>query len=66
MPRSVILSFYSAVDGEPRELSELEVRARPPSGLREVPKLEIQKLETSMVGPLGGAGGRSDSGHHQS
>jgi hypothetical protein len=37
-PLSVILSFYSAVDGEPREVLELEV----------------QKLETSMAGPLGG------------
>jgi hypothetical protein len=49
-PRLVILSFYSAADGKPREVLELEV----------------WKLETSMVGPLGGAGGRSDSGHHRS
>jgi hypothetical protein len=32
-PRSVILPFYSAVDGGPREMPELEVRERPPSTL---------------------------------
>jgi hypothetical protein len=53
---------------------ELEVWERPPSTLRnaltadprEVLELEVQKLETWMAGPLGGAGDRSDSGHHQS
>jgi hypothetical protein len=49
-PRSVILSFYSAVDGGPWE----------------VPELEVQKLETLMADPLRGAGGRSNSGHHRS
>jgi hypothetical protein len=58
----------------PREVPELEVWERPPSTLRnmltadprEVLELEVQKLETWMAGPLGGASGRSDSGHHQS
>jgi hypothetical protein len=55
-------------------VSELEVRERPPStlrnalttGPRKVPELEVRKLETWMADPLGGAGGRFDSGHHQS
>jgi hypothetical protein len=44
-PRSVILSFYSAVDDGPREVPELKVRERPPSTLRNVDG-----------GPPGGAG----------
>jgi hypothetical protein len=51
------------------EVPELEVRKHPPSTLRnalmagphEVPELDVWKLETWMVGPLGGAGGRSGS-----
>jgi hypothetical protein len=43
--RSVILSFYSVVDGGPRVVSELEVRERPPSTLRNIDGR-----------PLGGAG----------
>jgi hypothetical protein len=35
-PRSVILSFYSVVNGGPREVPELEVRERPPSTLRNI------------------------------
>jgi hypothetical protein len=53
---------------------EFEVREHPPSTLRnaltadprEVPELEVQKLKTSMEDPLGGAGGRTSSGHHRS
>jgi hypothetical protein len=36
------------------------------TGPREVPELEVQKLETWMAGLVGGAGGRSGNGHHQS
>jgi hypothetical protein len=56
----------------PREV--LEFRERPPSTLRNaltvappgVWELEVRKLQTWMVGPLKGAGGRSGNGHHQS
>jgi hypothetical protein len=44
-PRSIILSFYSAVDDRPREVPELEVRECPPSTLRNVDS-----------GPPGGTG----------
>jgi hypothetical protein len=44
----------------------INAKKRVDSGPREVLELEIQKLEMWMVGPLWGAGGRSDSGHHQS
>jgi hypothetical protein len=89
---SVILSFYSAVDGGPRELSELKVRKLEMSmagplgvlaagsatattkvedvdgGLSrgagdKVRQQPPPKLKTSMVGPLGRAGDRSDSSH---
>jgi hypothetical protein len=58
----------------PREVPELEARERPPStlrnvlttGPRKVLKLEVRKLDTWMMGTLGGAAGMSDSGHHQS
>jgi hypothetical protein len=71
-PRSVILSFYSVVDGGPREVPKLEVWERPPSmlrnvdgGHREVPELEVRKLETSMEGPLGVLVARYGNGHHR-
>jgi hypothetical protein len=41
------------VDGRPPEGCCRDFRQRPPP-----------KLETSMAGLLGGAGGRFDSGHH--
>jgi hypothetical protein len=95
-PRLVILSFYSVVDGGPREVPEMEVRVRPPSMLRNVDggppggaeaggsevgdvdggppggcwrqvlQRPLPKLKTSMAGLLGGAGGRSGSGHLRS
>jgi hypothetical protein len=43
------------VDGGPPRGCFRHVRQRPPP-----------ELETSMVGPLGGASGRSGSGHHRS
>jgi hypothetical protein len=72
-PRSVILSFYSAVDGGPREVPELEVRMRPPSTLRNVDGGPPRGAGAggSEVGDIDdrsprGAGGRSGSGHHRS
>jgi hypothetical protein len=72
-PRSVILSFYSAVDGGPREVPELEVWGRPPSTLKNIDggtpggvRAGGSKVGDVDGGPLGGAGSRSSSGHHQS
>jgi hypothetical protein len=72
-PHSVILSFYSAVDGGPREVPELEARARPPSTLRNVdggPSRGVgaRGSEVGDVdgGPLGGAGGKVRQQHHRS
>jgi hypothetical protein len=43
-----------------------EVNGRPPMGCwRQVQQRPPPELETSMAGPLGGAGDRSDSGHYQ-
>jgi hypothetical protein len=36
------------------------------SGPREVPELEVWKLETLMAGPLGVLAAKFGSGHHQS
>jgi hypothetical protein len=87
-PCLVVLLFTRHSTVDPQDVLELEDRERPPStlrnaltaGPREVPELEVRKLETwmapgrrpppkletSIAGPLGGAAGRSDSGHHQS
>jgi hypothetical protein len=72
-PRSVILSFYSAVDGGSWEVPELEVRARPPSTVRNIDERPPggagaggSKVGDVDGGPPGGAGGRSSSGDHQS
>jgi hypothetical protein len=58
--RPARLSFYSAVDGRPREVPELEVRERPPSTLRNVdggpPRgagAEGSKIGDVDGGPLG-------------
>jgi hypothetical protein len=73
-PRSVILNFLLAsqrrapggagTDG--LGAPTINAKKRINGGPREVPELEIQKLETSMAGPLGVLTARSDSVHHQS
>jgi hypothetical protein len=49
----------AATDGE-------DTDGRPPGGCcQDFQQRPPSKFETSMVGPLGGAGGRSSSGHHR-
>jgi hypothetical protein len=40
------------------------MRARLRTCGRALMELKVRKLETSMAGPLGGAGGRSSNDHH--
>jgi hypothetical protein len=72
VPRLVILSFYSSVDGGPWEVPELEVRERLPSTLRNVDGGAPGGVGAvgSEVGdvdgwPPGGGSDRFGSGHHR-
>jgi hypothetical protein len=65
--RSVILSFYSVVNGGPREVLELEVREHPRSMLRNIDDgpLGGARAGGSELGDVdGGLAARSGSGHH--
>jgi hypothetical protein len=43
----------------------INAKKRVDDGPRVVPELEVRKLETSMVGPLGVLVTRFDNGHHR-